>query len=130
MHASVARVNANLKYIKDRKQKREGLMGCVVRGAPIEFVVEIVGERKFRKSREFQVELPGKKKPVWVPRGDVVEIQRIAQQKPLTRAERREYERLFDQWTKYQGLGAEDLDPSEITRFADLSERVALEGAG
>jgi hypothetical protein len=44
---------------------------------------------------------------------------------PLTAEEQAEYERLFELWTKNGGSGAELLEPNQISRFAELSERVS-----
>ena len=57
-------------------------------------------------------------------------IQRIATASslPLTESERREYDKLFRMWTREGGPGAELLEPEQIERFAELSERIALSG--
>ena len=103
-------------------QKREGLMGCITRGAHIEFVIEILKERMKHGGREVFVRLPTKKKPEWVSSDNVIEIQRIPQVRRITKAEMRECNRLFDKWTKDGGKGAELLTPAQIERFAELSE--------
>jgi hypothetical protein len=120
---------------KKTKQKREGLIGFMLGGILIEMVVEILRERDLGQARQVLMRRPRQRQPKWILGHDIVEIQRVprapdlpASPKPLTRAELREYNKLFHQWTKNGGAGAEELSPEKIARFAELSERLSLTG--
>src|ERR1051326_4833692 len=117
--------------MKRKKQKREGLIAFMPGAIRIEMAVEIIRERTTRQGRKFLIRRPGRKQPKWVLAHDIVEIQRLPRPpgqpetpKPLTRSELREYNMLFKLWTKDGGPGAELLTPEQISRFAELSERM------